>query len=95
MKNLLLFPEIHYQQAIVKVTFSFDKEVIALVKNQKGARFKCLNENEFCKLIFSYKPKSWCLKSVTFHIQNVVRKLKKEPPHVQAHLVFPNAQSQS
>lgn len=39
MKDLRLLPTIHKHQAIVKVDFNFDKELIALVKAQKGARW--------------------------------------------------------
>jgi hypothetical protein len=36
MKNLRLTPDFHRQHAIVKAEFAFDKELIALVKSQKG-----------------------------------------------------------
>ena len=36
MKNLRLIPDFHRQHAIVKAEFAFDKELIALVKSQKG-----------------------------------------------------------
>ena len=39
MKDLRLLPTIYKHQAIVKVDFDFDKELIALVKAQKGARW--------------------------------------------------------
>lgn len=39
MKDLRLLSTIHKHQAIVKVDFNFDKELIALVKTQKGARW--------------------------------------------------------
>ena len=39
MKNLRLKPDIHKQQAIVKVTFAYDRELIDLIKKQKGARW--------------------------------------------------------
>ena len=39
MKNLRLIPAVHKNQAIVKAHFAFDQEIIALVKNQDGARW--------------------------------------------------------
>jgi len=39
MKNLQLLPTTHKEQKIIKASFAFDKEVIALVKGQKGARW--------------------------------------------------------
>jgi integrase/recombinase XerD len=39
MKNLRLIPDFHRQHAIVKAEFAFDKELIALVKSQKGVRW--------------------------------------------------------
>ena len=36
MKNLRLTPDFHKPHAIVKAEFAFDKELIALVKSQKG-----------------------------------------------------------
>lgn len=39
MKNLRLIPAVHKNQAVVKAHFVFDKNIIALVKNQNGARW--------------------------------------------------------
>lgn len=39
MKNLRLIPVVHKNQAIVKAHFAFDQEIIALIKNQDGARW--------------------------------------------------------
>ena len=39
MKNLRLIPAVHKQQPVIKASFAFDKELIALVKSQKGARW--------------------------------------------------------
>ena len=39
MKNLRLLPDLHRQQKIVRLDFAFDRELIALVKSQKGARW--------------------------------------------------------
>lgn len=39
MKNLQLIPDVHKQHAVVKVSFAYDKALIALVKSQKGARW--------------------------------------------------------
>jgi len=36
MKNLRLIPDIHRQQHIVRADFAFDKELIALIKKQRG-----------------------------------------------------------
>ena len=36
MKYLRLVPNIHHKQPIVKASFSFDKEVMGLAKQQKG-----------------------------------------------------------
>ena len=37
MKNLRLIPDIHQHEPIVKAIFAYDRELIALVKSQKGA----------------------------------------------------------
>jgi hypothetical protein len=37
MKNLRLLPDIHRQQKIIKAAFAYDRELIDLVKKQKGA----------------------------------------------------------
>jgi hypothetical protein len=48
MKNLRLKPDIHKQQAIVKVTFAYDRELIDLIKKQKGARWsQCVEKQVF------------------------------------------------
>lgn len=39
MKNLQLTSTIHRQQPIVKANFAYDREVIALIKSQKGVRW--------------------------------------------------------
>ena len=39
MKNLRLLTDFHRQQAIVKATFAYDRELIDLVKKQEGARW--------------------------------------------------------
>ena len=39
MKNLRLIPDIHRQQPIVKASFAYNLELIALIKSQKGARW--------------------------------------------------------
>jgi len=39
MKNLRLIPDIHRQQKIIKATFAYDRELIALIKSQKSARW--------------------------------------------------------
>ncbi len=39
MKNLRLLPDLHRQQKIIRLDFAFDRELIALVKSQKGARW--------------------------------------------------------
>ncbi|MGB2086435.1 MAG: hypothetical protein ACPHUE_04880 [Flavobacteriaceae bacterium] len=39
MKNLRLIPAVHKHQPVIKASFAFDKELIALVKSQKGARW--------------------------------------------------------
>lgn len=39
MKNLRLIPAVYKNQAIVKAHFAFDKDIIALVKTQDGARW--------------------------------------------------------
>ena len=87
MKNLRLFPEIHYQQAIVKVSFSFDKEVIALVKNQKGARWsQTLRSWYFLKEEFQLNQFYNALKDIVF-IDYSRLKLKPNPaPISKAHV---------
>ena len=39
MKNLRLIPAVHKNQDVVRAHFAFDKDIIALVKNQDGARW--------------------------------------------------------
>ena len=39
MKNLRLIPDIHRQQKIIKAAFAYDRELIALIKSQKSARW--------------------------------------------------------
>ena len=39
MKNLRLIPDILRHEPIVKAIFTYDRELIALVKSQKGARW--------------------------------------------------------
>ena len=39
MKNLRLIPDIHRDQKIVKAAFAYDRELISIVKLQKGARW--------------------------------------------------------
>lgn len=39
MQTLQLISAVHQQQPIVKAIFAYDKEIIGLVKSQKGARW--------------------------------------------------------
>ena len=39
MNNLRLIPDIRHRQPIIKAVFAYDRELIALVKAQKGARW--------------------------------------------------------
>jgi len=39
MKNLRLIPDIHRHEPIVKASFAYDRELIALIKSQKGVRW--------------------------------------------------------
>ncbi len=39
MKNLQLIPDTHRHDPIVKASFDYDRELIVLVKSQKGARW--------------------------------------------------------
>jgi len=39
MKYLRLVPYVHRQQPIVKASFAYDRELIAHIKSQKGARW--------------------------------------------------------
>ena len=39
MKNLRLVPDTHRHEPIVKASFAYDRELIALVKSHKGARW--------------------------------------------------------
>ena len=41
MKNLQLIPDIHQHKSIVKVSFAYDRELIALLKLQNGAFLAC------------------------------------------------------
>jgi hypothetical protein len=50
MKNLRLKPDIQKQQAIVKVTFAYDRELIDLIKKQKGARWSQYVEKQVFKM---------------------------------------------
>lgn len=56
MKNLLLVPNFHRQQTIIKTNFTFNKELIVLVKTLKEARWgKTLNSRYFPKKEFHRK----------------------------------------
>ena len=63
MKNLRLKPDIHKQQAIVKVTFAYDLELIDLIKKQKGARW-------------SQTLKTWCFVKRYFQLKRFYESLK-------------------
>lgn len=39
MNYLQLIPDVHRNQPIIKVDFNFDKDLIALVKDQKGVSY--------------------------------------------------------
>ena len=56
MKNLRLVPDTHRHEPIVKASFAYDRELIALIKSQKGARWsQTLQSWYFFKKRFSIK----------------------------------------
>ena len=63
MKNLRLIPAVHKNQAIVKAHFVFDKNIIALVKNQNGARW-------------SQTLQSWYFPKADFKLNSFYQNLK-------------------
>ena len=63
MKNLRLIPAVHKNQAIVKAHFAFDQEIIALVKNQDGARW-------------SQKLQSWYFPKADFNLNTLYQSCK-------------------
>lgn len=57
MTSLQLIPGLHKQQPIVKVIFPYNKDLIALVKHQKGARWsQTLQSWYFLKEEFQLNP---------------------------------------
>ena len=63
MKNLQLIPAVYKNQAIVKAQFAFDKDIIALVKTQVGARW-------------SQTLRSWCFLKDDFKLNTFYQNLK-------------------
>ena len=54
IKNLRFVPDIHRHEPIVKASFAYDRELIALGKSQKGARW-------------SQSLQSWCFSKKKFN----------------------------
>ncbi len=56
MKNLRLISDIHQHEPIVKAIYAYDRELIALVKSQKGALWsQSFHSWYFSKKRFSIK----------------------------------------
>ena len=65
MKNLQLLPDIHRQQKIIKAAFAYDRELIALIKTQKSARW-------------SQSMQSWYFPKKDFQLYQVSTNLDKK-----------------
>ena len=63
MNNLRLIPEIHRQQEIIKASFAYDRELIALIKLQNGARW-------------SQTLQSWYFSKKDFQLNTLYQALK-------------------
>ena len=63
MKNLRLIPDIHQHEPIVKAIFAYDRELIALVKSQKGA-------------LWSQSLQSWYFSKKDFQLSSFYQALK-------------------
>ena len=63
MKNLRLIPDIHQHEPIVKAIFAYDRELIALVKSLKGARW-------------SQSLQSWYFSKKDFQLSSFYQALK-------------------
>ena len=63
MKNLRLIPDTHRQQKVIRIAFAFDKEVVALEKAQKSARW-------------SQSLRSWYFYEKEFRLNPFYQKLK-------------------
>lgn len=63
MKNLQLIPGFHRQQPIVKADFAYDKELITLIKSQKGVRW-------------SQTLRSWYFQKKEFQLNTFYQALK-------------------
>lgn len=83
MTSLQLIPVLHKQQPIVKVIFPYNKDLIALVKHQKGARWsQTLQSWYFLKEEFQLNPFYNALKGVAF-IDYSRLKLKSSPAPIK------------
>ena len=92
MKNLRLIPAVHKNQAIVKAHFAFDKDIIALVKNQDGARWsQTLRSWYFLKDDFKLNTFYQNLKGNVFidysHLKKIYTPTKKISKKVLKHTV--------
>ena len=65
MKNLRLLSDIHRQQKIIKAAFAYDRELIALIKSQKSARW-------------SQSMQSWYFPKKDFQLYQVSTNLDKK-----------------
>jgi integrase/recombinase XerD len=65
MQTLQLIPAVHQQQPIVKAIFAYDKEIIGLVKSQKGARW-------------SQTMKTWYFPKDEFQLDTFFQALKEK-----------------
>ena len=63
MKNLRLISDIHQHEPIVKAIYAYDRELIALVKSQKGA-------------LWSQSFHSWCFSKKDFQLRSIYQALK-------------------
>lgn len=63
MNNLWLIPDIHPHESIVKASFDYDRELITLIKSQKGARW-------------SQTLQSWYFSKKDFQLNTLYQALK-------------------
>ena len=78
MKNLRLIPDIHRHEPIVKASFAYDRELIALIQSQKGVQWSwSLQSWNFPKKEFQLSTFHEAFKGKVFIDYS---QLKKSPP---------------
>ena len=76
MNNLRLIPDTHRHEPIEKTSFTYDRELIALVKAQKGARWSQTLRSWY------FLTKEFMINYRVQNIEELVEKLKAEGVNV-------------